>query len=62
MIHLHANSAYTLLNSTLTISDLVNINKEMGFKSVCLSDVNVMYGAMEFRKACLKADIKPIYG
>ena len=43
MIHLHANSAYTLLNSTLTISDLVNINKEMGFKSVCLSDVNVMY-------------------
>lgn len=62
MIHLHARSAYTLLNSTLTISKLVRTNKEMGFDAVCLSDKHVMYGAMEFKKACAKANIKPLYG
>ena len=62
MIHLHALSAYTLLNSTLTIDQLINKSKELNFSAVCLSDKHVMYGAMEFKKKCEKAKIKPLYG
>lgn len=62
MIHLHAVSAYSLLNSTLTIDQLVTQTQQLGLKAVCLSDKNVMYGAMEFKKKCEAAKIKPLYG
>ncbi|MCI5773491.1 MAG: DNA polymerase III subunit alpha [Erysipelotrichaceae bacterium] len=62
MIHLHAVSAYTLLNSTLTIDQLIHHTQALGLKSACLSDRHVMYGAMEFKKKCEKANIKPLYG
>ncbi|MEG0177304.1 DNA polymerase III subunit alpha [Anaerorhabdus sp.] len=62
MIHLHARSSYTLLDSTLTIQQLVNTSKSLNFSCVALTDRNVMFGAMEFYKACKQAQIKPIFG
>lgn len=62
MIHLHARSSYTLLDSALTISQLIQRSKELNFSSVVLTDKHVMFGAMEFYQACLKQGIKPILG
>ena len=56
MIHLHAVSAYSLLSSTLTIEQLVMQTQQLGLKAACLSDKNVMYGAMEFKKKCEAAN------
>lgn len=62
MIHLHARSSYTLLDSTLTINQLIQRSKELNFSSVVLSDRHVMFGAMEFYQACIQHGIKPIIG
>ncbi|MDP4085987.1 MAG: DNA polymerase III subunit alpha [Bacillota bacterium] len=61
-IHLQTYSAYTLLTSTASVSDLVKAAKEKGFPCIALTDRNVMYGVMEFFKLCEKAEIKPIIG
>jgi DNA polymerase-3 subunit alpha len=61
-IHLHVYSAYSLLNSTIQIEQLVQEAKAKGFKAVALTDRNVMYGSIPFYKECLKHGIKPILG
>jgi DNA polymerase III subunit alpha len=61
-IHLHVYSAYSLLTSTATIRQLVGAAKSRGFEALALTDRNVMYGAVEFYKECLKQSVKPIFG
>ena len=61
-IHLHVYSAYSLLTSTASIENLVLDAKKKGYKSIALTDRNVMYGAVSFYKQCLKHSIKPIIG
>ncbi|NBK98512.1 MAG: DNA polymerase III subunit alpha, partial [Erysipelotrichia bacterium] len=60
--HLHVRSAYTLLNSTLRINDIIAYAKQYGCQQVALVDKNVMHGAMAFYHGCQKAKIKAIYG
>ncbi|MFV0380474.1 MAG: DNA polymerase III subunit alpha [Anaerorhabdus sp.] len=60
--HLHANSSYSLLDSSLKIENLVKKSKELGFLSVALCDKGVLMGAMEFYLCCKKHGIKPIIG
>lgn len=61
-VHLHVRSAYTLLNSTLRIQDIVSMAKQYGFKSVALCDKRVMHGAMAFYHETKKQGIHGIYG
>lgn len=61
-VHLHVRSCYTLLQSTLTIPQIVHLAKEQGYASVALTDFQVMHGAMAFYHACSKENIKPIFG
>jgi len=61
-IHLHVYSAYTLLTSTASVTDLVQNAKSKGFSAIALTDRNVMYGAIEFYKLCKKNNLKPILG
>ena len=61
-VHLHVRSAYTLLQSTLTIPKIIACTKQHGYQSVALTDKNVMHGAMAFYHACIKENIKPIFG
>ncbi|WP_019242896.1 MULTISPECIES: DNA polymerase III subunit alpha [Bacillus] len=61
-VHLHVQSAYSLLSSTVKIDDLVMAAKENGMKSIALTDRNVMYGTIAFYKACKNNGIKPIIG
>lgn len=61
-VHLHVRSAYTLLNSTLRIRDIVALTKQHGYTSVALCDKHVMHGAMAFYHETKKAGIHAIYG
>lgn len=59
---LMVRSAYTLLKSSMRIERVASLAKAYGYSSVALCDINVLHGAMEFRHACEKQGIKPIYG
>ncbi len=61
-VHLHVHSEYSLLDGLPQISKLVARVKEMGMKSVALTDHGVMFGAIEFYKECLANNIKPLIG
>jgi DNA polymerase-3 subunit alpha len=61
-VHLHLHTEYSLLDGLSKIKKLVNLIKEQGGGAVAITDHGNMYGAIEFYKACKKADIKPIIG
>ncbi|WP_172189584.1 DNA polymerase III subunit alpha [Lentilactobacillus kribbianus] len=61
-VPLQVISSYSLLKSPIKISDLVITAKDRGYKTMVLTDFNVMYGAVEFYDACVKNNIKPIIG
>lgn len=60
--HLCVRSSFSLLNGTMSVSDLVRKSVELEFLSVALVEKNVMYSAVAFAKECRKAGLKPIYG
>jgi len=60
--HLHVHSHYSLLSALPRIPGLVHRAKEFGMKALALTDNGNLYGAIEFYKACQKAEIKPILG
>ncbi|QFT90167.1 DNA polymerase III subunit alpha [Bacillus sp. THAF10] len=62
VVHLHIKSCYSLLNSSVRIPSLIQRAQELGMTSLALTDENVMYGVVDFYKACKKADLKPIIG
>ncbi|GLB46899.1 DNA-directed DNA polymerase [Philodulcilactobacillus myokoensis] len=55
-------SAYSLLQSTISINALVDAAIKRGYQSIALTDKNVMYGSVEFYDACKRAGIHPIIG
>jgi DNA polymerase-3 subunit alpha len=61
-VHLHLHTEYSLLDGLTKIKKLVATVKEMGMNACAITDHGNMYGAIEFYKTCLKADIKPIIG
>jgi DNA polymerase-3 subunit alpha len=61
-IHLHVHSEFSLLDGLGKLKDLIARAKELGYKSLALTDHGNMYGALDFYKACKKAGIKPILG
>ncbi len=61
-VHLHVHTEYSLLDGSAKIKELVQRTKELGMDSIAITDHGAMYGAVEFYKAALAADIKPIIG
>lgn len=61
-VHLHTHSHFSLLSALPRIPELVKKAKEYGMTALALTDNGNLYGAIEFYKACTKADIKPIIG
>ena len=59
---LHVHSEYSLLDGMCRIKDIPKRAKELGQKAVALTDHGVMYGAVDFYKACKAEGIKPIIG
>ncbi len=61
-VHLHVHSEFSLLDGANRIKDLPVRAKELGMDSIALTDHGVMFGAVDFYKACEKEGIKPIIG
>ena len=62
MVHLHARSYYSLLQSPMSIRSLVDTSKSMGLEHVALTDWKSMYGTMAFWSYAQKQQIHPILG
>ncbi len=61
-VHLHVHSDYSLLDGACRIPQLVKRAKELGMHTMAITDHGVMYGVIDFYKACQKEGIKPILG
>lgn len=59
---LYTMTSYSLLSSTIRITEYVKLAKKMGYEAIAIADLNVMHGAIEFYEACQKETIKPIIG
>ncbi|MGN0984882.1 MAG: DNA polymerase III subunit alpha [Candidatus Enterenecus sp.] len=60
--HLHLHTEYSLLDGACRIKELAKRVKELGQDSVAITDHGVMYGVIDFYRACKAEGIKPIIG
>jgi DNA polymerase-3 subunit alpha len=61
-VHLHVHTQYSFLDSSIKIPALIDQVKAFGMGAVALTDHDAMFGAVDFYKACVAQDIKPILG
>src|SRR3989344_3867505 len=61
-VPLHVHSHYSLLKALPKIPELVAQAKKAGCEALALTDMDNLYGAIEFYKECKDAGIKPIIG
>src|SRR3989344_5263753 len=61
-IPLNVHSHYSILDSTASLSALVEKAKGFSIPALALTDQGNLYGAIDFYKACKAAGIKPILG
>ena len=60
--HLHLHSEYSLLDGACRIAKVLDRAVELGQTSVAITDHGVMYGVIDFYKAAIARNIKPIIG
>ncbi len=61
-VHLHVHTEYSLLDGFCKIDGLAKRVKELGQPAAAITDHGVMYGAIDFYRACKAEGIKPIIG
>lgn len=61
-VHLHVHTEYSLLDGACKIKELVKLAASLGQKAIAITDHGVMYGVIDFYKACNAAGIKPVIG
>jgi len=61
-VHLHVHSEFSLLDGANRIKDLPVRAKELGMDAIAITDHGVMFGVIDFYKACKANGIKPIIG
>ncbi len=61
-VHLHNHTEFSLLDGACRVDTLAARAKELGMPAIAITDHGVMYGAIDFYRACLKHNIKPIIG
>lgn len=59
---LHTHTEYSLLDGSGKIKNIIARAKEIGMKSIAITDHGVMYGCVEFYKQAIENGIKPIIG
>ena len=60
--HLHVHTEYSLLDGSNKIKEYVKRVKELGMDSAAITDHGVMFGVIDFYRACKEAGINPIIG
>lgn len=61
-VHLHNHSEYSLLDGLSRLDDLARKAQEFGLPAVALTDHGVLYGAVDFYRACKARGVNPIIG
>ncbi|MBE6070451.1 MAG: DNA polymerase III subunit alpha [Clostridium butyricum] len=61
-VHLHLHSEYSLLDGSGKIKKLMKQAKELGMKSIAITDHGVMYGLVDFFKTAQENGLKAILG
>lgn len=60
--HLHVHTEYSLLDGSSKIKEIAVRAKELGMDSLAITDHGVMYGVIDFYRACHEQGIRPIIG
>ncbi len=61
-VHLHLHTHYSVLDGVCQVPPLIARGKELGYKSMAITDHGSMYGCIDFYKTAEKGGIKPIIG
>jgi DNA polymerase-3 subunit alpha len=61
-VPLHVHTCWSLLDSTLDVTEYVSFVKENGGKACAITDHNNIKGLVPFYKACKNKGVKPIFG
>ena len=61
-VHLHVHTEFSLLDGFCRIDGLAKRVKSLGQEAVAVTDHGVMYGAIDFYRACKREGVKPIIG
>ena len=61
-VHLHVHSEFSLLDGQSRIQTLVERARELGMPALGLTDHGVMFGVLDFYRACKDAGVKPVIG
>lgn len=61
-VHLHVHTEYSLLDGACRIKGLAKRVRELGQSAVAITDHGVMYGVIDFYRACKAEGVKPIIG
>lgn len=60
--HLHVHTEYSLLDGACRINKIAKAAKQKGMTSLAITDHGVMYGVIDFYRACKKGGIHPVIG
>lgn len=60
--HLHVHTEYSLLDGACRINRIASAARQKGMTSLAITDHGVMYGVIDFYRACIKENIKPVIG
>ncbi|MGM9680272.1 MAG: DNA polymerase III subunit alpha [Eubacteriales bacterium] len=61
-VHLHLHSEFSLLDGACKVKEIPKAAKALGQSAVAITDHGVMYGVVDFYKACKEEGVKPIIG
>ena len=61
-VHLHTHTEYSLLDGSNKITEYVKRVKELGMNAAAITDHGVMYGVIDFYRACKAEGINPVLG
>ena len=61
-VHLHVHTKYSILDGACHLDPLCKRAAELGMPAIAMTDHGVMYGMVDFVKACKAHGIRPIIG
>mgnify|MGYP001156955405 FL=1 len=60
--HLNIHSVYSPMRGLLSLTDIMNLSRSHGMKTLALTDVNGMWGFVRFVQHCKENGVSPIAG
>ncbi len=60
--HLHVHTQYSILDGACRIDAALELAKQLGMKSMAITDHGAMYGVVAFYKKALEAGVHPVIG